>query len=68
MVPARGADDFDGALATMTQARAGAFLVVASPLTYVQRARLAEVALKHRLPAMFGSITLGVLHLAATVA
>jgi putative ABC transport system substrate-binding protein len=53
-VPAQSADEFDTALSTMTQARAGAFLVLPSPLTYVQRARLAEVALKRRLPGMFG--------------
>ena len=31
------------------------FLVVASPVTFSQRARLAELALAHRLPGMFGS-------------
>ncbi len=50
MVPARTVDEFDGAFAMMTRERVGAVLVVASPLTYLQRARLAELALKHRLP------------------
>ena len=31
------------------------FLVVASPVTFSQRAQLAELALAHRLPGMFGS-------------
>lgn len=53
MVPARTVDELDGAFAMMTRERVGAFLVVTSPLTYFQRARLAELALKHRLPGMF---------------
>jgi putative ABC transport system substrate-binding protein len=53
-VPARTAEDFDGALTTMTQEHVSGFLDLASPLTYSERARLAELALKHRLPGMFG--------------
>ena len=53
MVPARTVDDFEGAFSAMIRKRVGALLVVASPLTHFQRARLAELALKHRLPAMF---------------
>jgi ABC-type uncharacterized transport system substrate-binding protein len=55
MVPARTVEDFDGAFATMTRERVGAFLVVASPLFGSQRTLLAELALKHRLPGMFGN-------------
>jgi putative ABC transport system substrate-binding protein len=33
----------------------GGFLVLASPLYFSQRVPLAELALKHRLPGMFGS-------------
>jgi putative ABC transport system substrate-binding protein len=46
--------DFDGAFATMTQERVGGFLDLSSPLTLSQRTPLAELALKHRLPGMFG--------------
>ena len=55
MVPARTVEDFDGAFATMSRERVGGFLVVAAPLIVSQRARLAELALKHRLPGMFGT-------------
>jgi ABC-type uncharacterized transport system substrate-binding protein len=55
LVPARTLEEFDGALSTMTQERMGGFLVIASPLSFSQRAPLAELALKHRLPGMFGS-------------
>jgi putative ABC transport system substrate-binding protein len=53
-VPARAAEDFDQALATMAQERVSGFLDLASPLTYSERTRLAGLALKHRLPGMFG--------------
>jgi putative ABC transport system substrate-binding protein len=53
MVPARTAEEFDGAFATMTRERVNGFLAVASPLTNLQRAQLAELALKHRLPGIF---------------
>ncbi len=47
--------DFDGAFAKMTQGRVGAVLVHACALTARDnRPLLAEVALKHRLPTMFG--------------
>jgi putative tryptophan/tyrosine transport system substrate-binding protein len=55
MVSARTVEEFDGAFATMTRERAGGFLVVASPLSVSQRVPLAELALKHRLPGMFGT-------------
>ena len=54
MVPARTAEDFDGALASMAAERVGAFLVLGAPLVLSHRARLAELALKYRLPSMFG--------------
>jgi putative ABC transport system substrate-binding protein len=53
-VPVRTAEDFDQALATMAQEHVGGFLDLASPLTYSERTRLAEAALKNRLPGMFG--------------
>ena len=54
-VPAGTVKEFDGAFSTMTRERVGGFLVVASPLSISQRAPLAELALKHRLPGMFGT-------------
>jgi putative tryptophan/tyrosine transport system substrate-binding protein len=50
----RIADDFEGAFSAMTRERVGAFLSVSGPLDYAQRTPLAELALKHRLPGMFG--------------
>src|SRR5262249_12251261 len=55
MLPVRTVEDFDRAFLTMTRERAGGFLDVASPLSVSQRAPLAELALKHRLPGMFGT-------------
>jgi len=53
MVPARTAEDFAGALASTVSERADAFLALGSPLILSYRARLAELALKYRLPSMF---------------
>jgi putative ABC transport system substrate-binding protein len=53
MVPASTVEDFDGAFAAMTRENLDGFLVVASPVTVLQRARLAELALAHRLPGVF---------------
>jgi putative ABC transport system substrate-binding protein len=48
--------DYDGAFATMAQGRVGAVLVHASTQTARDNPRLlAELALKHRLPTIFGS-------------
>jgi putative ABC transport system substrate-binding protein len=48
--------DFDGAFAKMAQGRVGAVLVHAAALTARQNTQLlAELALKHRLPTMFGN-------------
>jgi putative tryptophan/tyrosine transport system substrate-binding protein len=54
MLPARAAEDFEGVFATMVQEGAGGFLVVPSPLSTSYRVALAELALQHRLPGMFG--------------
>jgi putative ABC transport system substrate-binding protein len=53
-VPARAVKDFDAAFSTMTRERVDCFLAVSAALFYSQRAPLAELALKHRLPGMFG--------------
>jgi putative ABC transport system substrate-binding protein len=54
-VPASTADDFAGALSTISDKGAAALLVVASPVFAAGRLRLAELALTHRLPAMFST-------------
>ena len=54
-VPVRTPEDLDGAFALMARERVNGFLAVASPLTRSQRARLAELSLKHRLAGMFGT-------------
>jgi putative ABC transport system substrate-binding protein len=53
-VPARTTEEFEPALATMEQKHVGGFLDLASPLSYSERVHLAELALQHRLPGMFG--------------
>jgi ABC-type uncharacterized transport system substrate-binding protein len=55
LVPTQAVEEFDEAFSTMTRERVGGFLVIASPLSFSQRAPLAELGLKHRLPGMFGS-------------
>jgi putative tryptophan/tyrosine transport system substrate-binding protein len=55
IVPARTRDDFPAAFAAMVDERADALLVVSSPLARVERNFLAELELKYRLPAIFGS-------------
>ena len=55
MVPVQIVEDFEMAFSTMTRERVGGFLVPTSPLTNSQPAPLAELALKHRLPGMFGN-------------
>jgi ABC-type uncharacterized transport system substrate-binding protein len=44
----------NNAFAAMTRERAGAVLVLADPMTFFHRTRLAELAAKRRLPAMYG--------------
>ena len=53
--PLRSIDDIDAAYMAMVRDGVGAFLVLASAFTFSQRALLAELALKHRLPGMFGA-------------
>jgi putative tryptophan/tyrosine transport system substrate-binding protein len=49
---AQGAADFERAFAAMAQARPGALVVAVDPLMFGERRRLAELAAKHRLPAI----------------
>jgi putative ABC transport system substrate-binding protein len=53
-LPMSTADDIDTAFTAMSAANIGAFFVSASSLSRSQRKRLAELALKYRLPSMFG--------------
>jgi putative ABC transport system substrate-binding protein len=50
----RGPDAFGGAFQAMTTERAQAVLVLADPMTFFHRRRLADLALQHRLPMMGG--------------
>jgi putative tryptophan/tyrosine transport system substrate-binding protein len=50
VVGLRGPDGFDDAFAGMMRKRVGALLVVVSPVTYQLKERIAEAALKARLP------------------
>jgi putative ABC transport system substrate-binding protein len=50
----RDPGQFDGAFATIAAERAQALVVVVDPLTVRYRGRIAELAMKNRLPAMYG--------------
>ena len=50
---ARGSDELDGAFAAMTRERAGALLVLADPMFFLHRTRIADLAARQRLPTMF---------------
>jgi putative ABC transport system substrate-binding protein len=52
-VEARAADALEGAFETAVRSRAGAIILLGDPLVFVHRARIAELAAKHRLPAMY---------------
>jgi putative ABC transport system substrate-binding protein len=52
VVDIRGPDDFESAFAAMVGRRVGAVIVGAGPQTYMRRQQIADLALKHRLPAI----------------
>jgi putative ABC transport system substrate-binding protein len=54
LVTARIPAEFDGAFVTIGQERADALLVLADPMFFQQRVRLAKLAEKNRLPTMYG--------------
>lgn len=54
IMAARGPNDFDHAFQAMIKERAQAVLVLADPMTFFHRSRLADVAVKHHLPLMGG--------------
>jgi putative tryptophan/tyrosine transport system substrate-binding protein len=53
MIDARGPDDLEPALEAAVKGRAHALLVVGDPLFHQPPQRLPDLALRHRLPAMF---------------
>jgi putative ABC transport system substrate-binding protein len=50
----RGPNEFDNAFRAMIKERARAVLVLADPMTFAHRSRLADLAAKHHLPLMGG--------------
>ena len=54
LLEARSLDDFDSAFAAMTTRRAGALLVLGDVMFTTHRIRLADLAAKSRLPAIYG--------------
>jgi len=53
LLEARGANDFDGAFSAMTRQRAGALVVLPSPMFYGEFRRIVDLARKNRLPASY---------------
>ena len=51
-LPVRGPHEFDKAFRAMIKERATAVLILADPMTYFHRRRLADLAVKHHLPLM----------------
>jgi putative ABC transport system substrate-binding protein len=49
------ADDFDPAFSALTSGRAEVLIVVGSAFTFANRSHIASLAVKHRLPSMFGT-------------
>jgi putative ABC transport system substrate-binding protein len=52
LLEARAPGELGGAFAAMAHEHAGALLLMGDPMFFLHRGRLAELALKHRLPAM----------------
>jgi len=53
-VEVRGPDDIETGFSTAIRWRAGAFIVVDYPVTYLHRTRIADLAARNQLPAMYG--------------
>jgi putative tryptophan/tyrosine transport system substrate-binding protein len=51
----RDAAELTDAFSAMTRERIDAVVVINSPLVYIERKRIAELAQKHKLPAIYGS-------------
>ncbi len=54
-LPVRNAAELDSAFAAMARERAGAVVVLLTPIFIAQANRLAELASSHKLPSMFGN-------------
>ncbi len=54
LLPVRGPQELDDAFAAMDRERAAALLVMTDPMFTGNRARLADLAIKHKLPSMHG--------------
>ncbi|HEV2054454.1 MAG TPA: ABC transporter substrate-binding protein [Methylomirabilota bacterium] len=54
-VPVRSPAEIEAAFATVVRGRAGALSIVPSPMLFSHRKRLAELAMKHRLPTIGGN-------------
>jgi putative ABC transport system substrate-binding protein len=50
----KSVDEFTGAFSAMTQERARALFVIAGPLFFSERRRIADLAIKHQLPSFHG--------------
>jgi putative tryptophan/tyrosine transport system substrate-binding protein len=55
VVEAGSPNELEGAFSTMARERVNALLVLSDGLFYLNRRRIADLALKNRLPSMFGS-------------
>jgi putative tryptophan/tyrosine transport system substrate-binding protein len=53
LVPADGPDDIASAFSTMAKERAGAFIVLPSPMLFGEHQRIVELAANNRLPGMY---------------
>jgi len=53
-VEVRGPNDIETGFSTAIRWRAGAFIVVDDPFTYLHRTRIADLAARSQLPAMYG--------------
>lgn len=53
LVPARSSDDFDSAFGAMIGDRAGALIVLPSPMLFTEHRRIVRLAAQSRLPAMY---------------
>ena len=54
VLEARGPDEFDSIFATMARERVDAVAVLADSIFWVNRARVGELCIKHRLPSVWG--------------
>jgi len=54
-LPVRGPADFDAAFESAAKNRAGGLITLEDPFTIRHRARIVALALKHRLPAVYGA-------------